>query len=335
MPVSHIVYGLRLEANVPVSGLAIQSESKPADVRIRLREPFPFPRISEPSDYVYTSLDCSGREQPNLRVAMDSHLEYFVFFYRDGARFAVRRDGGEVLADWPENYTLEDACTYLLGPIMGFVLRLRGITCLHASAVALGDSAIAFSGFPGAGKSTLAAAFARNGYPVLSDDVVAMNEEAGQFLVQPGYARLNLWSDSVRALFGSEQALPRITPTWDKRYLALDQNGYRWATEPLPLRAIYVLGAREAAFSNPVVEDIAGNEAFMALVANTYVNHLLDRQMRGREFDLLSRVISSVPIRFVRPVVDTSGLASLRKAILADATMFIPVDESVSTSHNL
>jgi hypothetical protein len=321
LSVSHVVYGLRLAANIAIPGLTVQPDTQAVDVRIWLEDSVAFPpTFSEPFEYLYVSGDCDGREEPNLRVAVDSHAKYLGFFYRDGTRFAVERRGQEVWADWPEGCTLEDACTYLLGPIMGFVLRLRGITCLHASAVAFGDYAIALTGLPGAGKSTLAAAFARSGFRVLSDDVAALTDEGGQLLVQPGYPRVNLWPDSVRALCGSENALPRITPTWDKRYLALDRNGSRFATEALPLRAIYVLGAREAALSDPIIEEVAGSEAFMVLVANTYVNYLLDRDMRSREFGALSRVMAAIPIRRIRPTTNTSGLATLCEAIAADAT---------------
>jgi hypothetical protein len=251
---------------------------------------------------------------------MDPIGGYFAFFYRDGARFAVERHGREVWADWPEGYTLEDACTYLLGSIMGFVLRLRGITCLHASAIAAGDYAIAFAGSPGAGKSTLAAALAQRGFPVLSDDIVALTEEEADFYVRPGYPRLNLWPDSVRSLFGDANALPPITPTWDKRYLALDKHGRNFARQSLPLRAIYFLDAREAALSDPLIEEVVDQEAFMALVANTYLNYLLDRDMRSAEFDVLGRVAISIPMRRVRCSANPCALASLCEAIIVDAS---------------
>ena len=257
--------------------------------------------------------------KPNLRVGLFPGGEYFGFFYGDGTRFAVERRGREVWADWPKNYALEDACTYLFGPVMGFVLRLRGTVCLHASAVAIDDRAIALVGLPGAGKSTAAAAFACVGLPVLSDDVVALAERAEQFLVQPGYPRVNLWPDSVRALFGSEEALPQITPTWEKRFLPLDQNGHHFASTPLPLGAIYILDSRNGAVSSPVVEELSGEEAFMALVANTYVNYLLDQDMRRREFDVLGRVVSDIPVRRVRPHAESSALFNLCEAVAADA----------------
>lgn len=313
MSVSHAVYGLRLSVNIAIPGLIIQPRSDTGDVRVWLKsDTFPFVFVGH-SAHAY-----SDQKGPNLNFATDSGKELFGFFYGDGARFAVRRDGSEVWADWPENYTLEDACTYLLGPIMGFVLRLRGIICLHASAVAVGGCAVVFVGASGAGKSTLAAALGLRGFPVLSDDIVALTEKPASFLVQPGYPRVNLWPDSVRALFGSEDTLPSITPTWDKRYLGLDHNGSQFARQPLPLRVIYFLGARHTVLNGRVVEEVFGREAFMSLVANTYVNHILDRDMRSREFDVLSRVVVSIPMRRVRYAFDSTALASLCGAVMGD-----------------
>jgi hypothetical protein len=311
-------------------GLSLRPDSDVFDVRIWLKDWTTFPSTSPESIEVFYRSSDDG--QPNLRVGVLPGGDYFGFFYGDGVRFAVERQGREVWADWPENYTLEDACTYLIGPVIGFVLRLRGVTCLHASAVAAGEQAIALVGFPGAGKSTTAAAFAHCGFPVIADDVVALAEDGGNFLVPPGYPRVNLWPDSVRALFGSEEALPRITPTWDKQYMALDDNGLGFATKPLPLRAIYLLGAREAALAAPVIEEVAGGDALVALVANTYVNYLLDREMRSREFDLLSRVVAGIPIRRVRPPADPSAVFDLCEAIAADARRVMVSIPSSATS---
>jgi hypothetical protein len=57
----------------------------------------------------------------------------------------------------------------------------------------------------------------------------------------------------------------------------------------------------------------------MTLVANTYVNYLLDREMRTTEFDVLRRLLAEVPVRRVRPTADPSGIFALREAIAADA----------------
>lgn len=315
----HVLYGLQLAANKLLPGIPDRYDSNPPDLRIWLKDlttlPLAFP---ESIEIFHMSSNVTTSGEPNLTAGIFPDGKCSAFLYGDGARFAVEHRGREVWADWPENYTLEDACTYLVGPILGFVLRLRGTVCLHASAVAVDDRAVALVGLPGAGKSTTAAAFACSGFPVLSDDVVALADKGTEFLVQPGYPRVNLWPDSVQRLFGSEDALPRITPTWDKRYLTLGENGRRFASGPLPLGAIYILDGRDS-LSTPVIEGVSGNEAFMALVANTYVNYLLDQAMRRTEFDVLSRVVSGIPVRRVRAPEEPSAILGLCEAIADDA----------------
>lgn len=336
MLVSQMVYGLRLRANMALPGLSFRHDSDEFDVQIRLKDWPTFPtHLPESSEVLYASSQGDTPDEPSLRVGVLGSGEYIGFFYSDGVRFAVERQGHEVWGDWPENYTLEDACTYLLGPVIGFVLRRRGVTCLHASAVAFGEHAIALAGFPGSGKSTTAAAFAQRGYSVIADDVVALVEDGENFLVTPGYPRVNLWPDSVRALFGSEEALPRITATWDKRYLALGENAFGFATNPLPLAAIYLLDERETGLAAPVVEEVVGSDALAGLVANTYVNYLLDRDMRSQEFDLLSRVVTGVPIRRVRPPDDPSSVFTICEAIASNAKkVMLPISPNSLANHD-
>src|SRR6185436_17962029 len=66
---------------------------------------------------------------------------------------------------------------HLVRSVTGAVLQQRGLLPLHASALLLGAGAIALLGPSRAGKSTLAAALARRGHPVLADDVVPVSPE--------------------------------------------------------------------------------------------------------------------------------------------------------------
>jgi hypothetical protein len=206
----------------------------------------------------------------------------------------------------------------LLGPILGFVLTLRGTTCLHASAVAFDNKAVALLGPRSAGKSTTAAAFARLGYSVLTDDVVAIDDRGDSFLIQPGYPRLRLWADSVGALFGAGDALPLLTPNWDKRYLDLTSRDYQFQQKPLPLAAVYILGERSDDSSAPFVEAVSANTGMMSLVVNSYATYLKDKKMRAQEFDLLSRISARVPLRRVTPHADAAHLSRLCEIIIDD-----------------
>lgn len=313
------VYGLEIQATHSVPGLAASAITGQVDVKVKLGG---MPSWLQGALDAAQSWHIKPRQndpgEPVLRVWELAGGDYFRMLYADDTQFVVDRLGTEVWATWPDTLTLEDTATYLLGPVLGFILRLRGVTCLHASAVAVGNQAIAILGPAGAGKSTAAAAFAQAGYKVLTDDIVALDERGDAFLVQPAYPRVRLWGESVNALFGAEDALPRLTPTWDKRYLDLQANASRFQEHPLPLAAIYLLGERISDPAAPFIEAVPASESLMTLVANTYANHLLDKAMRAAEFKSLSRLCERVPIRRVTPHEDIAQLSNLCEGILSD-----------------
>ena len=310
------IYGLGVISNRAIPGVppsTIASE----DVRISFGS---LPAwLDEVSDLqVETSYVADYKSEcgePALRVFRVRDGEYYRFCYADQTEFVVDKSGTEVWAQWREPLTVEDTSTYLLGPVMGFVMLLRGVVCLHASAVAIGDEAIALLGPAGSGKSTTAAAFAERGYRVLAEDVVTLDDRGDHFLVRPGYPCIRLWPAAVKALYGSETHLPRLTPNWDKCYLDLSDN---FQKQPLRLAAVYHLSERRHETRAPFVHALDRAEGLMSLVANTYATKLMDKQMRAREFELLTRVLTHVPLRRVTPHADPSRISDLCTRIIAD-----------------
>jgi hypothetical protein len=247
-----------------------------------------------------------------------SHDGAFRVAYRDGAEFIIDTASWEVFGVSRSELTLDDLLVYLQGPILGFVLRLRGVTCLHASGAVVDGRTLAVVGRAGMGKSTSAAVFARLGLPVLTDDVLALRDDGDSFHVQPGLPRVLLWPASAEALFGAADALPRIVSTWEKCYLDLNQPGYRFASEPAPLGAVYVLGDRVGGSDRTQIEALAGAEALVNLVANTYANDFLDADTRANEFQVLSRVVQNVPVRRVHAPDDRRAVTRVCEAIIED-----------------
>jgi len=127
-----------------------------------------------------------------------------------------------------------------------------------------------------------------------------------------------LWPSSVKALYGHEAELPKLTPTWDKCYLDLTQKQYDFKKEPLPLAAIYLLDERNEAPTSPSVHEVPSSEALISLIANTYATYLMDKKMRAREFELLGRVLKNVTVRRVVPHADPVNIATLCKTIIED-----------------
>jgi hypothetical protein len=214
--------------------------------------------------------------------------------------------------------TLEYVTTYFVGLVLGFVLRLKRFLCLHAAAVVIESRAVALLGAQGAGKSTTAAALFKLGYSVLSDDITCLVQDGDTSMVQPGYPRVNLWSDSVQLLYGAPDSLPQIARDWDKRYLDLGRDGGRFCSTAMPLAAIYVLGPESDAGSVPPVERISGQQAVLALVGNTYTNLLLDKGMRAHEFDVVCRLLADVPVRRIRRRTATEHPYAVCERIVSD-----------------
>ena len=313
-------YGLRLASSQPIPGLTPVSAASSADVTVHLGSmPAGLENPSSGSPQVIFSEEGpSDAVFPTLTASLVSGGSFIHFRYVDGTEFLLDRAGTRVWAVWPAPLTLEDTVTYLLGPVMAFVLRLRGIVCLHASAVAVEDRALALLGPGGAGKSTTAAVFARLGYAVLADDALAVLERGESFLAQPAYPRVRLWPESVRALYGSDEALPLLTPNWEKRYLTLDENQESFQPDPLPLAAIYILDERSKQAAEPAIETVAPQAALVSLITNSYVNYLLDKTMRSQEFDFLGRLVNRVPVRRVLPLAGPEHLPGLCGVIAED-----------------
>ena len=316
------VFGLSLCSNLSIPGLPRSSSSTDApEVQLHLGI---VPDLDLPSSaarglnkpiYVSSYTDAAG--EPALRAWETADGASLHLAYSDATEFWLDRKGAAIWALWSERSSLENAISYLLGPVLGLMLRLRGIVCLHASAVAFDDHCVAFVGSAGAGKSTTAAAFAKLGRSIVSDDIVGLVERDGIFHVLPAYPHLCLWPESVTMLYGSPDVLPQLLHDWEKRLLALGENGTRFEQRTLPLGAIYILGERRPD-TTPVVGAIAEREVLLSLVANTYATNLIDRTMRGEEFALLSRLISSVPVRIVHPSGDPTRLEDLCRVLQSD-----------------
>lgn len=272
------LYGLHVASERSLDALPLRSaEPATPDVRVLFDTPDAFW-----DDAVETGRSYRRVTLGETPLQIDRTEHGWAWRYPDDTRFFVSEAGTEIRLRWPEHYVLEDALTYLLGPILGFVLRLRGVRSLHASSVVIDGSAICFVGPRGAGKSTTAAAMATRGHPVLSEDVTALR--GGDAL--PGLPLVKLWEDSA-ALHGE---LPLITPNWSKRYLELDE---RFADRPAPVGVIYVLerGTR------PALGATRPAEALATLLNNVYVSYALSDTMRGEDLDFFGDLVDRVPVR--------------------------------------
>ena len=272
-----------------------------------------------PQTNTYASPHTDARGVPVLRLTRAA--EGFCFNYTDDCKLWVDTAGSTVWVTYAS--TLDDACTYLVGPVLSFVLRLRGDFALHASAIATPSGAVAFAGPHGAGKSTTAAAFGRLGFPVVTDDILRITPARHAWLTHPLGGIDRLWPDGESMLFGGEQRLDCITPNWNKRALSIGSGGVPPADGPLRLAGVIFLMPDEAAVTTALAE-VAPAEAAVFLAANASAAHLLDGPARAREFHHVTAIAASVPCAALSRPSASRSMSETVAALMAWIDALVP-----------
>jgi len=315
-------YGLTLSCDTPVSALreeTIDLESHDIAVSLGPKPDWVREAIRLPRRLEHPKPGQIERENSPFTLTSYGAEEFFELAYGNEALFFVDAAAKRIWGNCLPPLTNEDLAIYLLGPVMGFVLRRRRVLALHASAVSIGGLAVALCGESQVGKSTTAAALALRGIPVLCEDITPIIEEHGKFQVEPGYPRVCLWPDAVEKLLGASDSLPRLTPSWEKLFLPLDGRNAKFEAKRQVVSAVYLFAPRVAEPDAPRIELLSAREAILELVQNTYMNWLLDRSQRAAEFDALGKLVAQVPIRRIVPHLDPGRIGTLCELVVADA----------------
>ncbi|WP_460028165.1 hypothetical protein [Methyloparacoccus murrellii] len=165
---------------------------------------------------------------------------------------------------------------------------------LHGSAVDIGGKGVAFLADAMGGKSTLADFFIQQGHDLLTDDQLGIVQAQG---------------DKLLAL----PSVPFVRP-----YREFEDLGHpveRFAAQPLPLRAIYLL---ELAEGPAQVIPLTGLPVVMALTKNRrLVMSKKQADLAKARFSCLAKLAATVPVAKLRVPRDLSRLPEVYETILA------------------
>jgi hypothetical protein len=222
-------------------------------------------------------------------------------------------DGREIVVEPISNIAEDFLRTLILGPALCLLLEQRGLLVLHASCININNQAVAFMGGSGWGKSTLATAFHRQGYDVLTDDVMPIQITESQAVVLPSYPQFKV---SPEALVSLGQKIEDLSPVYTNSSKLSYQFTEGFQQNPLPLKKIYVL---QKGNQHEIVS-IQPQEAFGALVCHTRAINLLKehKPLIARHFHLCTKLLSTVSFsQFTRkPALE--DLPSLIELVKAD-----------------
>ena len=234
--------------------------------------------------------------------------------------FLVSADGRDIRYHQLKGATPESLSTYLLCQVLSFSLLLFGVEPLHGTVVVIDGEAIAFLGNCGYGKSTLGAAFLRLGFPILTDDLMALERTASGYAVHPGMPRLKLFPSVSRRVLGVERGGTPLNNRTSKQILPLAAG--QMSRRRAPLRALYVLseptpkGRRPAARIE--LERLSARDAFLEVIRSTFNPIVVDRDRLANQFAFASRLVAAVPVRRLSYPRSLSLLPAVCEAVLAD-----------------
>ncbi|HEX6902241.1 MAG TPA: hypothetical protein VF789_21165 [Thermoanaerobaculia bacterium] len=203
----------------------------------------------------------------------------------------------------------------LLGPVLSYCLERRGLPTLHASAVAVDGRAVAFLSRQGGGKTGLAAALMRAGRPLLTDDVLPVEDRQGTFFARPGYPQMRMWPDEAAWFLDRWEELPLVHPQVTKRRISVGPGGFgEFLDASLPLAGLYIPERRP---DGPVeIVDVPPRDALIELVRYSFSPHLVEAAgLQPFRFDLFARLVQKVPVRRLRYPAGFERLAEVAEVV--------------------
>ena len=181
---------------------------------------------------------------------------------------------------------LELIRTITQSELIAAALRQRGLLVLHASCVANGSGAIAFVGFSGWGKSTLAIRFLQEGYRLLSDDVLPICTKKRPPVAYPSHPFVKAKEDT---LIESEKS--------KKKYQKNELSGKseipfieEFSVRKREIIKIYII--EEEFKKKNEVQKIKNSEQIFELMKHTWANSLVSSPEDRKEHLKLSKKLS-------------------------------------------
>lgn len=273
---SYQAYGLNISSDFYLAELR-QGEVK-QDLNLLKR------KINPPSLQA-TSIQRQGKEGYFGGNTQEAYLQWSQI-----GTFLAKNGDTLIVEPSSENIAPELLSSYILSEALGLILYQRGFFLLHASAVKIGDYAVVIVGAPGAGKSTMAAAFAKYGYPVLADDMVAINNLQDLSTVYPAFPQIKVWPATVQGLDLNIANFPPLFPGSQKRVI---RQAEEFTNVPCPLAGIFALDRG----SELKITQMLGSEAFVTL--NKFFPcpaQLLQNEALEKHFGQCIQLLANVPI---------------------------------------
>lgn len=282
----HALYGLTVASEVPLhQSRAVQPSGEP-DLVIRWGEPIPR-RSTPPEGRVLAHLET---DQPYYTFTVTESGEYVLRFYRV-CDFVVAPSMRRVWMHVVDGADAGVAGVLAAGALLSFVLTMRRQLVLHASAVQVGDSAVAFVGRSGMGKSTMAGLMCADGATLITDDVLRLDHDGAGYRCRLGATELRL-RKAAAELIEKFPVAPASRVTSDARDAVRLESAQR---DDVPLSAVIVpVPDRER--TKVEVTRLRPMDALITVLCFPRLLGWTDRAVLDRQFHDTAGLVETVPV---------------------------------------
>ncbi len=205
-----------------------------------------------------------------------------------------------------------DVKIFLLGSCLGAILQQRGNLVMHASSIVTETGTAMFTGYSGAGKSSLLSAFLSLGYSMLADDVSIVSMTDNQPWVTPGYPQAKLNGDTLEKIGQNSEGLRWINS--QKSKFALPTATEQFHSKPVTLKMLCLLHPYDG--DEIIIDEISNSEKFEVFAQNVYRQGFLQGMgLMPTMFDLIAQVTTTCRVFRVSRPKHTFELLELAKTI--------------------
>lgn len=153
---------------------------------------------------------------------------------------------------------------FLLGSAIGALLHQRGVLPLHGAALRSSEGYVVIVGVSGAGKSSLAAALRKRGWPLASDDISAVRLVDGRPCLFPGYPESKVWPDVLTGLGDDPDEFTRVRASIEKRRVPVAN----FCDEVGPIATVIALTTGNV--EQPAFTELSSGSQMVVLKRNIY-----------------------------------------------------------------
>lgn len=289
----HRLYGLTVASDFPFKNRFPGGSGSP-DVTFTCRKRPPVPDHWQNTTPLFASGMKTERGESILSIFRTdgyhvAHYPGLVDFYIWPDRITAH------LCDTSHDYLVE---IYLIGDIFSLWLELHGIPAIHASSVVIDGQAIGFLSSNKGGKSALAAALLKKGYPLLTDDILPIEKRDGIYFGRPGYPQMRMWPDEAGFFLGGYEDLDIVHPRYSKRRIPVGGKGFgSFYSDSIPIGALYI-PERQDHCENIGIKPISQKDAFIEMIRHSFSVSIVEAlELQVPRMQFFSGLVQNVPVR--------------------------------------